>query len=411
MIVRANLKSFIPLGNPHNSAGRGPRSAGAFAIAVLTTAFISACSPAASNGEDGTASASASDSVASSSTEQQDAPQVHAETVDLGISPAAVPGFGGLSGLEQLAPGKFVAISDDKGDHGPARAYVLDTTDEAGPRVEETIEFTGPAGNLIDPHHVDAEEIRVLTQPNDATPHLLYTSEGDPEASNYGSPVIVETDRQGKELRRIEPPQHHIPDEAGTRGVRPNKGPEAMAVAPDGSYFVTINENALIQDGPENSLEHGSRTRMTFYDIASGNVLHEYALDIDPLYPGAIDRGVASLDFDDDGNLYMLERGFLPVSGNRAEIYRLDVSGATDVKDTPALDGTETPVSKTQVIDLSEVFEDIRDIDNVEGLDAAVPQGRTAQEENPARGTTFTLVTDDNFSDKQRSLLHTIEIL
>lgn len=316
---------------------------------------------------------------------------------DLGahVSDTAV---GGLSGLDWLGGKNFIAISDDKGDHGPVRAYQLQISPDATAKVTGQVTFTNADGSDYDPAVFDPEEIRVL--PNG---HFLWTSEGQLDSLKNRAPVIVESDSAGREVRRISPPAYHHPNLVHSHGMRPNKGPEAMAVAPDGSYFVTANENALAQDGPVNTAETGAATRLTFYDTATGRPTRELVLPIDPLYPGAEDRGVASLAFDAKGNLYALERGYLPKVGNRGEIYRLNLDGATDVLGQKSLTGAEKPVSRTKVFDFEPVT---TQPGNVEGL--AVAQVSSASgEDSSGEQVQFTMIADNNFSDKQKTLVHT----
>ena len=262
------------------------------------------------------------------------------------------PSVGGLSGLTSLADGSYLAISDDKGDHGPTRAYRLNIDNNGQAQVIGRVVFTNPDGSAYNPKEFDAEEIRQL--PNG---HLLWTTEGGSQGTENGSPAIIESDKTGREIRRIHPPQYHVPnredapDTKEAKGISPNKGPEGMTISPDGKTFYTINENSLVQDGPSNTPQSGSKTRLTVYNTATGKPSAEYVVDVDPTYAPKADRGYASLATSPDGNLYALQRGYIPKQGNRAEIYRLDVNGATNVLGRERLNGTEVAVNREKVFD------------------------------------------------------------
>ena len=329
---------------------------------------------------------------------------------DLGAA-SKDPNLGGLSGLTALADGSYLAISDDKGDHGPTRAYRLTIDNNGRAKVIGQVTFTNPDGSAYNPKGFDAEEIRQL--PNG---HLLWTTEGESQSTKNLSPLIIESDATGREIRRIHPPQYHVPgggetkDAQSTKGISPNKGPEGMTIAPDGQTFYTLNENSLVQDGPSNTPEAGSKTRLTVYNTATGKPTAEYVVDVDPTYAPKADRGYASLATSPDGNLYALQRGYIPKQGNRAEIYRLNVEGATNVLGRERLDGTETPVKREKVFDFSNpklapnAHADSHNIpdspENVEGMTFTTRPGSNR----------VYLISDNNFSDSQRTLLHSLDI-
>lgn len=325
---------------------------------------------------------------------------------------------GGLSGLTALADGSYLAISDDKGDYGPTRAYRLTIDNNGEAQVTGEMDFTNPDGSAYNPAAFDAEEIRQL--PN---AHLLWTTEGDSSSLLNRSPMIIESDADGREVRRIQPPAYHVPNLIGTRGINANKGPEAMSVSPDGATIYTINENTLIQDGQLNTETSGAKTRMTAYDAATGQPTAEYVVDVDPVYAPGADRGYASLATAPNGDLYALERGYIPDEGNRGEIYRLDTSAATNVLGKQQLDGTEQSVSREKVFDFADASGAATESpENVEGMTfapaaPAAPEAAgsevepaTAAQTASASNERLYLVSDNNFSDTQRTVIHTLDV-
>ena len=390
-----------------------------FATAALVAPVASAAISAPTPATDTQAAAEASSPTPNS--------RVH--TFDLGAHHGD-PALGGLSGLAALGEHQFIAISDDKGEFGPTRAYLLTENPEGTFTVSDEIHFRDLQGRALDPGAFDAEEIRVLPNGN-----LLWSTEGQPDSLSNRAPALIESSPTGVQVRRIQVPEHHRPNLLRTSGIRINQGPEAMAISPNGRHIVTLNENALAQDGPLNDEQRSSASRLTIYDAESGVAVAEYVVSVDPRYPGASDRGYASLDFDDEGNLYALQRGYLPEEGNRGEIIRIELPAelspaaeqstaapaapaapaataapaapaATNVLEKQALDGSEVPLGRQVVFDFAEdpAFTPGQGHpDNIEGLQA------TGSPSNP-EGVRFDLVSDNNFSDSQRSVIHTLYV-
>ena len=297
--------------------------------------------------------------------------------------------IGGLSGIEYVGNGRYIAISDDKNEHGPIRAYYFQTRDLKQFEEDGMVTLTNATGAEY-AEFTDAEEIRLLPNGN-----LLWTTEGDAREGQVVPPQLIESKPDGKEVRRIDMPEYHVPDGKTTRGIYHNNGPEAMALMPGGKTAVTINENALAQDGQANSPEHRSLSRVTFFDLKTGQPSKEYAVRVDG------GRGVTSVIAGENGELYMLERGFFEELGengeNRAEIYRLDLTGAENVLGKEALDGSEATVGKQKIFDFAA---HPPHPDNVEGL-AWGPVREDGRR-------TMIVVSDDNFNDTQTTLFHTL---
>lgn len=158
-------------------------------------------------------------------------------------------------------------------------------------------------------------------------------------------------------------------------------------------------EVTLEQDGPANTEKSGAAVRLTTFDVATGEATAEYPVEVGALYPGAADRGMAEILAAGGGSFLVLERGFIPGEGNRAEIYRITLEGATNVLDIPVLTGAESPVDK----ELLYRFDDNAEHpENVEGLawGPDLADGRRS----------LLVVNDDNFDDTQRSLVHSVAV-
>ncbi len=313
---------------------------------------------------------------------------------------------GGLSGLDyDAATHRFVAIPDDRSERQPARFYTLELDFAAfNTRAQpgfDGVRFVGvttlkTAGGAVHPEGtVDPEAIRFAGDGG-----YWWASEGN--ARRGIPPVIEKVGADGTALRRLRPPAHIVP--AAGRGVRHNLAFESLALA-EGRLFVGT-ENALVQDGPEADLGQPSPARILAFDAASGILLAEHVYQVDavpvaPPLPGLYrTNGLVEL-LGGHGVLLALERSYVMGVGNGARIYRLDMAAASDVAGRPALAGSAyTPIAKTLLLDLASL--DI-ELDNLEGMSwgPRMPDGKP----------TLILVSDDNFSARQRTLFLAFEVM
>jgi hypothetical protein len=104
---------------------------------------------------------------------------------------------------------------------------------------------------------------------------------------------------------------------------RPNRGPEALAVEPDGSVIWTANEEALPDDGPLPAPGAGTTVRLVAIEVPEedGPVdprFRHYAYAVDPphaflrLLDGPVFSGLVALEALGDGRLLVLERSGAP---------------------------------------------------------------------------------------------------
>src|SRR5690606_39253249 len=304
--------------------------------------------------------------------------------------------FGGISGLDyDPRADVYYAISDDRSENAPARFYKLKLAiDGSGVQsldILETVTLLDKAGKPFALKDVDPESIRF----NTATGTIYWSSEGD----RNGRPFVGEAKTDGSFIREFALPETYIPDEGKTRGIRNNLSFESLTITPDGKTLLAGTENALVQDGDKATLDHGSRSRIIAFDLASGNVTAEYAYDTDPIFTKATeppfwnDNGMS--EFVSDGNdLLTVERSFAMGVGNRITLYRASFDGASDVKGVPSLANQPvTPLSKQLLLQLDEGDFGL-DIDNIE----AVTFGPMVDGKR-----TLVLASDNNFSHGQVS--------
>ncbi|KAB2717714.1 esterase-like activity of phytase family protein [Brucella intermedia] len=304
--------------------------------------------------------------------------------------------FGGISGLDyDPRADVYYAISDDRSENAPARFYKLKLAiDGSGMQsldILETVTLLDKAGKPFALKDVDPESIRF----NTATGTIYWSSEGD----RNGRPFVGEAKTDGSFIREFALPEAYIPDEGRTRGIRNNLSFESLTITPDGKTLLAGTENALVQDGDKATLDHGSRSRIIAFDLASGNVTAQYAYDTGPIFTKATeppfwnDNGMS--EFVADGNdLLTVERSFAMGVGNRITLYRASFDGASNVKDVPSLASEPvTPLAKQLLLQLDEGDFGL-DIDNIEAVTfGPVVDGKR----------TLVLASDNNFSHGQVS--------
>jgi len=330
-----------------------------------------------------------------SAQEMQKPELIGAITLPTGLKIGGIE-FGGISGLDyDPREDVYYAISDDRSENAPARFYKLKLAiDGSGVQsldILETVTLLDKAGKPFELKDVDPESIRF----NGETGTLYWSSEGD----RNGRPFIGEAKTNGSFIREFALPEAYIPDESKTRGIRNNLSFESLTITPDGKTLLAGTENALIQDGDKATLDHGSRSRIIAFDLASGNVTAEYTYDTDPIFTKATlpplwnDNGLS--EFVADGNdLLTVERSFAMGVGNRISLYRASFDGASNVRNVPSLaNQSVAPLGKKLLLQLNEGDFGL-DIDNIE----AVTFGPMVDGKK-----TLILASDNNFNHSQVS--------
>jgi hypothetical protein len=294
---------------------------------------------------------------------------------------------GGLSGIDyDPATGRYVAVSDDRSRHGPARFYDMALSLSA--QGFSGVSLTGvrfmrqPGGGAYPANAIDAESIRF------SGTDLLYASEGDAKAGV--APFVREMDADGRYIRSFSVPAHYLPGRHS--GIRNNLAFESLTLSSDGASILAATEDALVQDGAAASRRGGGRSRIVRFDRATGEPVAEYVYEID----GDGDPTSAGLSelLALDGSRYLaLERSARHGGreGRSVRIFVIDLAGASNVLDRGTLrDGGYRPVAKSLLFDLDTLG--IK-LDNIEGMTFG------PMLENGRRS--LILVSDNNFSRSQ----------
>jgi hypothetical protein len=169
---------------------------------------------------------------------------------------------GELSGITyDQRRGVYYAVADER---SMARFYTLAI--DLGPQGIRDVRVTGmtlldsdAAAPGIQPHERDDSDLEeIVLLPNG---DLLISSERD----RNNVPWIRRYRLDGTLLSELPLPAKFLP--AADRGVRRNLAFEAMTASPDGATLLVANEQALAQDGPLATPDHGTNVRVLRYDL------------------------------------------------------------------------------------------------------------------------------------------------
>jgi hypothetical protein len=312
--------------------------------------------------------------------------------------------IGGLSGLTyDSQKDLYYAISDDRGQKGPARIYSfkINLKDGClGPTdllPQSVIRLTDEANASFAVNGIDAEGIAF--EPGVG---LWVSSEG--EAKTLIPPFVRLFSLFGRQQRSLDLPAKLMP--TATSGVRNNAALESLTLSPSNQFLYTGTEVAIVQDGTEPTIKDRSSSRIYQFDRASGKVVGEFVYPVESiaqptLTPGLQSTGLVELLAVSDRRLIAMERSYstlaTPVAGQSGmtiRIFSIDLTNATNIMANEGLVKTPIatlkPVQKTLLLDLKDLK---IPLDNVEGMTFG------PRLLNGLR--TLVLVSDNNFDPKQ----------
>lgn len=310
--------------------------------------------------------------------------------------------YGGISGIDYDPRAKLWAfISDDKSEHGPARAFLgrLDLRPDrpCGPALTRLIPLRdedgkGFADRKAETEAADGEAIRFDPRGAD----LVWSTEGD---YDHGYPPSLRWMTPDGAPRA----RHIVPDALtfhadGRAGARKNAATEGISWSVDGRTLWVSMEQPLIQDGPAPSVASGGLARLSRLD-RSGRLIAQYAYRIDPVQAaspaGQGDNGVSEILALDDRRLLVLERSGVKQTDGRyvyhVRLYLADVSRAQPVSAVDSLLATPVrPARKRLLLNFDTLG---IPIDNLEAMAWGPRQ--------PDGARTLVLASDDNFDARQ----------
>jgi hypothetical protein len=319
---------------------------------------------------------------------------------------------GGLSGLT-YDPRRdvFYVISDDRGEHGPARFYTVTMTlDPSGVSNVQFLSATPLDSDADTPgvqpygeNESDTEDIVLL--PDDT---LLISSERDahnePWVRRFALDGTLLADwplpdvfLAGYRVNRLGQNQH-------IRGSRANLSLESLAYDPDTASAYTMQEEALIEDGPVSTTAEGTLVRMLRFNLAGGQAVpdRQVTYKTEPIFAQPIpanataDNGVSAMVWVRNVlppyDLLVMERAFVTGVGGEVNLFGATLGDADDVSSLAAVPQPfqGRSMTKTRLANLSSLG---IVPDNLEGLTLGprLPDGRQS----------LIAISDDNFSPIQ----------
>ncbi|GAA0501827.1 esterase-like activity of phytase family protein [Salinibacillus aidingensis] len=326
---------------------------------------------------------------------------------------------GGFSGVTYNPKNhKWLLLSDDRSDLNPARFYSAklnyNARDFQNVQLTDVTYLKQPDGTLYpnrdqylsgaDGVIPDPESIRF--DPEEG--HIWYTSEGD--RSLGFNPYIHQAALDGRYLSETPVNETIKMNNQTNKGFQNNLALEASTFSADGQTYWTAMEGPLIQDDTLPTPDSGALSRMTQYD-RDGNLLAEYAYPIDaiPEAPGEgmhADNGVTEILSINEHEFLVLERSSVQDDNgdysNYVRIYKVDISGATDIKTMESIkEKNLIPAKKELIVDVNTL--DLNKVDNIEGM--------TWGKQLPNGHDSLVLVSDNNFNDTQITQFIALEVI
>lgn len=343
---------------------------------------------------------------------------------------------GGLSSIDYDAQRDvFYLVSDDPGEHGPARFYTARMhinparfSDVAiiGMTPLEVPVITNRRG-IPQKSAVDPEALRFDARSNE----IIWASEADGSnlrSTSKATPFIRIASLDGRKRAdfAIDPMFMAGSDTQGPRG---NLSFEGLALSADGNSLWIAMEGPLRQDDTPPEAGKGAVvriSRMARLPTSPRPLLAQYAYVLDAL-PGksALDawpsvQGIAEILELDSTRLLVLERGFTAGSGISVRLYEASFATASDIRQVPSLlersiaspgaprpgaahpsEVPLTPMSKRLLLDFSQLG--LPHVDNIEGMSwgPRLPNGHR----------TLVFVADNNFRPIQVNQFLAFEVM
>jgi hypothetical protein len=144
-------------------------------------------------------------------------------------------------------------------------------------------------------------------------------------SDEYG-PFITHFDHNGRALQRLSPFDGSLPAELANRV--PNKGMEGLTVTPDGRTLVGMMQSALQQPDLTKKPANVTTLRIVTYDLRT-HATHEYLYLLDD--PKANSGAVSEITALSDTTFLVDERDGKPEPGAYKKLFKIDLTGATDV--------------------------------------------------------------------------------
>lgn len=261
--------------------------------------------------------------------------------------------------------------------------------------LQQTIMFRSAGGDTLDGRHATALSGNPATLGRSFDPEgVVIGRQGTIFVADEYGPGVREFSPAGVALRTFTAPANLVPTQPNgtanftdgrptiSTGRQDNRGYEGLAINPAGTKLYAVLQDPLVQEGSPDG-RSSRNLRIVEYDVATGSPQRQFVYQLESLadinnrIPGTSDDflaaaqgrniGVSGIVALNDNEFLVLERdnrgfGTVDVTGTTPpvgtkRVYRVGISGATDVSGTSlagsnTLPAGVTPVSKTLVVDL-----------------------------------------------------------
>ncbi len=326
---------------------------------------------------------------------------------------------GGLSSLYMDPESThLIAISDDTSTTGAPRlhAFTLQLTHNSlSIKPEYVVELVNEQRESFQPGEtIDAEAFDKLPNGN-----WLVSSEGINLNERFTIPQLLEFNTAGTLVKRWPYPSHYLPVRSANpeTGIRSNAAFEGMALTADKRFLILAAEKALYQDGASSSMTSTSQVRIMRLSSTDDGYSQPqeflYELSVVPAFTEdeTVFKiiGISDILVLSETNLLVVERAFVasPVNRNTVKLYLVDLPAVEEYGAANEADESATlpTVDKTLWLDFDNFLSEsgFPGIDNVEGIimGPALANGNS----------TLIVVTDNNFSARQKTLFYAFEII
>ena len=237
-----------------------------------------------------------------------------------GVKVEAIPSFTPAIAEFQLVDGNAVQI----------KAIPLSNTD--GSPLNGQVNTEASTGETI----LDLDGNTLAASPNGFDSEgLVAMADGTFYISDEYGPYIWHFDAAGQKIGGYSPYDGTLPRELARRN--PNQGMEGLTLTPDGTTLVGLMQSSLINVGVANgaAAKKIPLTRLVTITLATGAV-HEYPYLLEnPATTADASSEITALS---NTQFVVLERdGNLPPAANRKLLYKIDITGATDIGPSSAL--------------------------------------------------------------------------
>lgn len=324
---------------------------------------------------------------------------------------------GGLSSIDyDTTNNLYYFICDDRSTYNDARFYTasisIPANEIAGITFKDVVTLKNEKGNSygnwekVPNSSIDPEEMRY----NPKTKTMVWSSEGARVVAKdfavIQNPAIQNTKWDGSYLSSYDLPSN-LTMQKTEKGPRSNGVLEGLTFDKKFNTLYTNIEEPLYEDGDKATTTAGGLIRIYQFDVKSKKNTAQYGYLLDPIQHepnpknGFAVNGVSSIQYYDTNQLLVVERSYSV--GRQActiKVYLCDLAQATNVKDQATLQNpTIKLATKKLVLNMDDlgIF-----VDNIEGVTFGPKLANGKQ--------SLLFVSDNNFSDQQKSQLLLFEI-